>query len=652
MVNSDFAVFNKLGTPVFGPVATNTLWSGFGGLCQTDNDGDGSVRYDPIADRWLISQFAVSGADGTSTPFLECVAVSQTPDPTGAYNRYSFGYTGFPDYPKISVWPDAYYVTYNMFNAAGTTFLGGKVCSMDRAKMLTGQAASQQCFDVGTNFGGLLAAGLYGPQQPPVGSPAYVLALGAQSNQLAFWKFHVDWATPANSTLTGPTTLTTAAFAEACAGGTCIPQSGTRQRLDSLADRLMDPLAYRNFGDHEALVVNHSVTVGSSVGVRWYEIRTPATTPTIFQQGTYAPDSNFRWMGSIAMDGAGNIGLGFSVSGSTIHPEIHYTGRLAGDAAGTMTQGEATIINGAGSQTGSSLSRWGDYSNMSVDPTDDCTFWYTNEYIPANGAFNWSTRIGSFKFPGCGATANDFSISANPTSLTLAQGASGTSTISTAVTSGSVQTVTLAASGVPAGASATLNPASVTSGGSSTMSINAGTAAAGTYTITVTGTAPSGTHTTTVALTVTAPVTGGIVNGGFETGSLSGWTAAGASETVVSSGCHGGTFCARLGSTIPTNGDSSVAQTFTAPAGTTQLALWYKETCPDTITYDWALATLKDNTSGTTASVVAKNCATTPWTQATSAVTAGHSYTLTLLSHDDNYSGDPTYTLYDDVTLR
>ena len=504
-VNTSFAVFNKSGTPLYGPVALKTLWSGFGGDCQNNNDGDPVVIYDSIANRWVISQFSVTGANGTSKPFLQCVGVSQTPDPTGAYFRYSFPYSGFNDYPKMGVWPDGYYVTFNMFNAAGTAFLGSKICAYDRAKMLSGAAATQQCFDTSTAYGGLLPADLDGARLPPAGAPNYVLALGATANTLAFWKFHVDWASPGSSTFTGPTTLNTAAYAEACAGGTCIPQSGTTQKLDSLADRLMYRLAYRNFADHEALVVNHSITAGSSTGVRWYEVRVANGTPSIFQQGTYAPDASYRWMGSIALDQAGNMGLGFSISSSTLKPEIRYTGRLVGDPAGQMTQGEGSIIAGGGSQTGSSLSRWGDYSMMGVDPVDDCTFWFTTEYIPSNGAFNWKTRIGSFKFPGCGAAAtNDFSISASPTTLSLARNTSGTSTISTALVSGSAETIALAVSGTPAGATASVSPISVSTGGSSTLTVNAGTALAGTYPITVTGTA-SATHSTTVSVTIQAP---------------------------------------------------------------------------------------------------------------------------------------------------
>jgi len=591
IVNSDFAIFNKSGTAVFGPVAINTLWSGFGGGCQTNNDGDPVVVYDPIANRWVISQFSVTNANGGTVPFLQCVAVSQTADPTGAYNRYSFPYTGFNDYPKMGVWPDGYYTTFNMFNAAGTAFQGSKICAYDRAKMLAGQAATQQCFNTTTAFGGVLPSDLDGARLPPAGSPAFMVALGSTANTLAYWKFHVDFVTPANSTFTGPTTLATAAYTEACgASGTCIPQSGTTQTLDSLSDRLMFRLAYRNFADgHEALVVNHSITSGSSTGVRWYELRPDASRNlSIFQQGTYAPDTNFRWMGSIALDQAGNMGLGFSVSSSALHPEIHYTGRLAGDAPGTMTQGEGTIINGAGSQT-TTLSRWGDYSNMTVDPTDDCTFWFTTEYIPANGTFNWHTRIGSFKFPGCGAAAtNDFSISASPATVTVTTGNSGTSTISTALVSGAAETVTLSVSGVPAGASASFSPASVTAGGSSTLTLNSGTAATGSYALTVTGTAASATHSTSVTFNINAvaandfsiaasPTSVSVAQGGAGSSTISTATTSGAAQTVSLSvtGAPAGV-TATLSPTSVTSGASStlsISATSTATTGTFTLTV-------------------------------------------------------------------------------
>lgn len=397
VVNSGIAIFNKSDKSVaLGYRPTNALWQGFGGPCETDNDGDAVVVYDKAAARWVISQFAV-----TAAPYFQCVAVSKTSDATGGYWLYAFPYgSTFPDYPKIGVWPDAYYTTFNMFTS---TFQGAKLCAYDRASMLAGAPATQQCFQLSTSYGGVLPADVDGSTAPPVGSPNYLLNFG--SSKLNLWKFHVDWANTANTTLTGPTSIPVASFAAACGGGTCIQQLSTRQQLDSLGDRLMYRLVYRNFGDHEALVVTHSVKVGTThqnpyTGVRWYEIRNPGTTPIVYQQSTYSPDSTFRWMGSAAMDKQGNLAVGYSASSSSIYPSIRYTGRLATDPLNTL-QAEATILNGLGSQSGQNLSRWGDYSTMTVDPTDDCTFWYSTEYLRTNGAFNWSTQIASFKFPGC-----------------------------------------------------------------------------------------------------------------------------------------------------------------------------------------------------------------------------------------------------------
>lgn len=402
VVNTGFAVFDKnTKSVIYGPVPTSTLWSGFGGGCESNNDGDATVEYDQLAGRWIISQFSVS-----TTPYLQCVAVSQTNDATGAYNRYSFSYgnTSFPDYPKTGVWPDAYYTTFNIFN--GNSFGGAKLCAFDRNAMLSGAAATQQCFQLSTSYGGVLPSDLDGSTAPPAGSPNYMVNYG--TNSLNLWKFHVDWGNSSNSTLTGPTNIPVASFAPACGGGTCIPQYGVSQQLDSLADRLMFRLAYRNFGDHESLVVTQSVNPNGNVrgktsqasAVRWYEIRSPGSSPVIYQQSTYAPDSNFRWMGSIAMDKLGDIALGYSVSSGSLYPAVRYATRLAGDPLSTLTS-ETSIIEGSGSQSGQNLSRWGDYSAMTVDPSDDCTFWYTNEYLKATGAFNWSTRIDSFKLPGC-----------------------------------------------------------------------------------------------------------------------------------------------------------------------------------------------------------------------------------------------------------
>jgi hypothetical protein len=398
VVNTGLAVFSKSTKAViYGPVPTNTLWQGFGGLCEADNDGDATVVYDKAAQRWIVSQFAVSGGN------MQCVAVSQTSDATGAWNRYAFDYgTSFPDYPKMGVWPDAYYETFNIFN--GNSFAGAKLCAYDRAAMLSGaQALQQQCFQLSSSFGGVLPADADGALAPPAGSPNYLLNFG--TNSLNLWKFHVDWAVPSNSSLTGPINIPVASFSPGCGGGACVLQANIRQKLDSLGDRLMFRLGYRHFADgHESLVVNHSVKAGTTrkdqhTGVRWYEIRSPGTTPVVYQQSTFAPDTSYRWMGSAAMDKQGNLGIGYSVSSSSLFPGIRYTGRLATDPLNTL-QTEATIINGGGSQNGG-LNRWGDYSALTVDPADDCTFWYTTEYLQNTGSFNWSTRIASFKFPTC-----------------------------------------------------------------------------------------------------------------------------------------------------------------------------------------------------------------------------------------------------------
>jgi hypothetical protein len=513
-VNTSFAVFAKsTGALVFGPAAGNTLWQGFGGPCETTNSGDPVVMYDKAANRWVMTQFSINQAAGQ---FFQCVAVSTTSDATGSYRRFAYGFPGFNDYPKGGVWPDGYYLTFNMFNAAGTAFTGARVCALDRNQMITasGTPGAIQCFQLSTTYGGLLPADLDGATPPPAGSPNYSVAFDDANNDgLYLWAFHVDWANSTNSTLTGPTRITAAAFSPACGGGTCIPQPSTTQRLDSLADRLMFRLAYRNFGTHESLVVNHSVTVGTAAsGVRWYELRSPGGTPTLYQSGTFSPDATARWMGSIAQDQQGNMLLGYSASSGTVRPGIRYTGRLVGDAPGTM-QAENVLTTGAGSQTGS-LSRWGDYSAMTIDPADDCTFWYTSEYLKTTGSFNWSTRIGSFRFPGCGsAPTPDFTIAASPGSLSIVQGGSDGGTVTVTSINGFSSPVGLSCTGLPAGVSCGFSPASVTppsnlgAASSLTVSVSAG-ATAGTYPVQVTGASGSLSHATPLSLTVT-PAGGG-----------------------------------------------------------------------------------------------------------------------------------------------
>ncbi len=414
VVNLTFTIFNKAGVKLVGPSPTNTIWSGFGGLCQTHNDGDGVVLYDPLADRWLISQFAI-----TSTASHQCIAISQTGDPTGAWFRYDFPYstTLLNDYPKFGVWPDAYYMSANQFTLSGSTFSGSGVVAYERARMLQGLSARAVYIDLGANsststFSGLLPADVDGTTPPPAGAPNHYLTiqgttLGDPADRLQQWDFHVDWTTPANSSFTQAAVLPVAAFnGNMCNfARNCIGQLGTTAKLDAISDRLMFRNAYRNFGTYEAEVVDHTVNVGSNRGaIRWYEVRNASTSPTLFQQGTYAGDSantESRWMGSAALDANGDIAVGYSDSSATVHPSIRYVGRLVGDPLGTLPQGEATLITGAGSQTVAN-SRWGDYSMLAVDPSDDCTFWYTQEYYAATGT-NWQTRVGSFKFPSCGS---------------------------------------------------------------------------------------------------------------------------------------------------------------------------------------------------------------------------------------------------------
>lgn len=379
------------------PKQGNVVWQGFGGRCQSDNDGDPIVQYDQLADRWVLTQFAVS-----AQPFTQCVAVSTTPDPTGTYFRYAFSYSrDFNDYPKMGVWPDAYYITYNMFRN-GSRFVGNRVCALERAQMLVGGTARQVCASTSTSHHSLVPADLEGTALP-LGTPNLLVSM--TTSAVNFWRFTVNW-TAGTGTLTGPTNLGVAAFTRACSGGACIPQPGTTQRLDSLADRLMYRLSYRNLAGSERLVINHAVTSGTGVGIRWYEF-TNATgqtmasaTPVIRQQGTFAPTSDFRWMGSAAMDKTGGIAVGYNISNaSTIVPSIRYAYRGPSDPLGTMGN-ETNALTGLGIQT-ASLSRWGDYSTISVDPVDGCTMVFTTQFQPANGNFNWSTFIHSFKLSTC-----------------------------------------------------------------------------------------------------------------------------------------------------------------------------------------------------------------------------------------------------------
>jgi hypothetical protein len=453
MVNTHFQIFDKQGNPLlldaFGnpnPRLINSLWNvcvggtndgtpctvdtdcpggtcGTGGPCQTRNDGDPIVLYDQLASRWLISQFA--------RPSHECVAISQTGDPiAGGWYLYEFDVGEFPDYPKLGVWPDAYYMSSNESDPAAY--------ALDRTQMINGLAANplqrRTVPDLsGFGFEALTPSDLDGVTPPPAGAPNYFIrhrddeAHNPGSNDpsqdfLEIWEFHVDFDDPTNTTFTGPTQIPIAEFdSDLCGFGFvgCFPQPNTATTLDPLREVVMWRLQYRNFGTHETLVGNLATDVDATDhgGIRWFELRkTGGGAWTLFQEGTYAPDAAHRWMGSIAMDNEGNIALGYSVSSNVVSPSVRYAGRLADDPIGTLPQGEATIIDGVFSQdlvptfNATPLGiRWGDYSSMNVDPVDDCTFWYTNEYVASDtdlfasdgtalGNGVWGTRIASFWF--------------------------------------------------------------------------------------------------------------------------------------------------------------------------------------------------------------------------------------------------------------
>jgi hypothetical protein len=405
IVNVTIAVYDKsTGVLQLGPKAIHTLWTGFGGLCEFGggtptfaDGGDPVVLYDHLAGRWLVTQLQFNT---TFTQTAQCVAVSTSSDATGSYNRYEFDFgSNFPDYPKFAVWPDAYYNTINVFPPK--SFAGAEACAFDRNAMLAGAPASAICFQNPPSVSSLMPSDLDGSTLPPAGEPNFFVDI-ADSSDLNIFQFHVDFKTPANSTFTGPVLIPVAPFSEICAQTntrSCIPEPPSGEKVDSLGDRLMFRLAYRNFGDHESLVVNHTIQGGALAGVRWYEIRSPRSSPSVFQQGTVVDPSTDFWMGSIAMDKAGNIALGFSASSHEVNPSVFLVGRAPSDPAGTMA-GPIVLVNGGGVQQ-NSFKRWGDYSSMAIDPSDDCTFWYTQEYYAATGSFNWATRIGSFKFDSC-----------------------------------------------------------------------------------------------------------------------------------------------------------------------------------------------------------------------------------------------------------
>jgi hypothetical protein len=412
-VNTAFQIWDKAGNSLYGPVPNNTLWDGFGGACENTNDGDPVVLYDHLADRWFFSQFANVF---TSGPYFQCIAVSATSDPLGAWHRYSFKFPKedgeflFNDYGKFGVWPDAYLMTANLFLGAG--WGGTAVLALDREEMLVGSPATILYWNLGpTDWGGMLPADLDGPP-PPEGTPGYFVEVQDSAwdpgqipqDRIQVWALDADWHTPGNSTLTRIANLAVKKFNGVLCGFSrnCVPQKGTTRRLDAISDRGMYRAQYRQFGSYGTIVFNHTVNAGNNrAGIRWYELRVNGGTPSVYQQSTYAPkDGNYRWMGSAALDEQGNLALGFSRSSPTRFPGIFYAGRLASDPLNSLAQGEKRMKAGKGAQL-SPYSRWGDYSMLAVDPADGCTFWYTNEFYKKGSDRNWRTWIGKFKFEGC-----------------------------------------------------------------------------------------------------------------------------------------------------------------------------------------------------------------------------------------------------------
>src|SRR5437763_8912764 len=424
--NASFAVFNKTnGALLYGPAAGNTLFQSLGGACAEHNDGDPVVAYDILAGRWILSQFVV----GASPEFShQCVAVSQTQDATGAYYVYDFvtDPANFVDYPKIGVWPDGYYMSGHVYNPTGTAFLAGRIFVFEREKMLKGLPARQLQADLKRYSNkpqfGFLPSDLDSLTPPPAGEAAFVIGPHPTStNRLASARVAVTWGGAPRIRLTESLIAQTWGIPP-CVKDTdagdhrdCVPQPAPAtpgDYLDNLDFRLMYRLAFRNFCGNplqESLVGNVTVNGGNSKpshgAIRWYEFRnagSSTTTPTVFQASTYDPDSAYRWLGSIAMDKDHNIALGYSKSSLSIIPGIYITGRLSTDAPNIMGA-EATVFAGSGVQLNSAQAgnRWGDYSAMTVDPVNQCTFYYTNEYLPTNGGFNWATRIASYRFPSC-----------------------------------------------------------------------------------------------------------------------------------------------------------------------------------------------------------------------------------------------------------
>lgn len=464
-----FTIYNKAdGSIAAGPTQLDSLGSEY---CAYGH-GDPVVLYDELADRWLMSEFSTAGN------FL-CIYVSQTSSPLGSWYSYAFAPPYFPDYPKYAVWNDAYYVSANEYPS---------VYALNRDKMLAGHPASMirithEPLD-GFSFQAMTPADPDGTSQPPAGAPGLFMrhrddeahnpgANNPNEDYLELWAFTPDFSTPANSTFSKLQDIPVAEFDSSLCGLTsyyCFPQPGTTTTLDPLREVIMFRLAYRNLHHHQSLVGNFVTDIGGNIGgVRWFELRKQGSTWSLFQEGTYSPDNTNRWMGAIAMDGSGNIALGYNASSSLVYPSLRYAGRLRGDATGTLPQGENTLIAGT---SFNSSNRYGDYAAMSLDPSDQCTFWFTGEY---NASSHWSTRIGAFKFDSCTGTYPYFELD-SPTNLTpeVCTGAPYPITLELTSQVGFNSPVSLSAPSLPPGFSANFSTNPVVPDGQSIVTITPG----------------------------------------------------------------------------------------------------------------------------------------------------------------------------------
>jgi hypothetical protein len=417
ILNGNMAVYTKKGKRypttgklLYGAVPNNTVFTGFGVRCGVTNNADSVVRYDQLANRWLIVvPVFTRPPDNPQGPYAMCYAVSATSDPLGPYYRYEFQRPLFPDYPRPAVWPDGYYnPTSTSDNMLPDVVTQKHDCIADRQSMLKGLPATEQCviIDGGVFF---LNADLFGKRLPPAGAPNILMSTGGtqllkvfEDDGIYFYKVHVDWKDPGKTTVSAPQKIAVAPYHYLCDGqlSNCVSQPGTARRLDSQGDKLMQGLVYRNVGGHESLLAEHSVaTSRQGGGVRWYEFRlNKQRDPVLYQQSTYAPDGFYRWLASMGMDRKGNIAVGYSFGGDPNYAGQRFAARTAGDPTGQLTFHESVLAEGQAAQTNSL--RWEDYTNIALDPSDDCTFWFVGNYLKA-GATSAATRIGSFAVPGC-----------------------------------------------------------------------------------------------------------------------------------------------------------------------------------------------------------------------------------------------------------